>query len=111
MQKAFKYRAYPNKEQEQAMLSLLNTHRHLYNEALSQRKHFYENEKRTITYKEQSAQLTQDRKVNPYLAGANFSSCQRTLKRLDRAMEAFFRRIKSGEKAEGSNTVRTNISS
>lgn len=80
------------------MLSLLNTHRHLYNEALSQRKHFYESEKRTITYKEQSAQLTQDRKVNPYLAIANFSSCQRTLKRLDRAMQAFFRRIKSGEK-------------
>ena len=106
MQKAYKYRAYPNKEQEQAMLSLLNTHRHLYNEALSQRKHFYESregsnlrpEKRTVTYKEQSAQLTQDRKINPYLAGANFSSCQRTLRRLDRAMQAFFRRIKAGEK-------------
>ena len=80
------------------MLSLLGTHRHLYNDALSQRKHFYETEKRTITYKEQSAQLTQDRKTNPYLAGANFSSCQRTLKRLDRAMQAFFRRIKAGEK-------------
>ncbi|WP_394796678.1 RNA-guided endonuclease InsQ/TnpB family protein [Armatimonas sp.] len=99
MQKAYKYRAYPSKEQEQAMLSLLNTHRHLYNEALSQRKHFYESEKRTVTYKEQSAQLTQDRKVNPYLAGANFSSCQRTLRRLDRAMQAFFRRIKAGENA------------
>jgi putative transposase len=97
MQKAYKYRAYPNKEQEEAMLSLLNTHRHLYNAALSQRKHFYESEKRTISYKEQSAQLTQDRKVNPCLAGANFSSCQRTLKRLDRAMQAFFRRMKSGE--------------
>jgi putative transposase len=80
------------------MLSLLNTHRHLYNDALSQRKHLYETEKRTITYKEQSAQLTQDRKANPYLAGANFSSCQRTLKRLDRAMQAFFRRVKAGEK-------------
>ena len=82
------------------MLSLLDTHRHLYNEALSQRKHFYESEKRTITYKEQSAQLTQDRKANPYLAGANFSSCQRTLKRLDRAMQAFFRRVKAGENAQ-----------
>ena len=98
MQKAYKYRAYPNKEQERAMLSLLNMHWHLYNEALSQRKRFYASHKRTITYKEQSAQLTRDRKVNPYLAGVNFSSCQRTLKRLDRAMQAFFRRLKSGEK-------------
>jgi putative transposase len=98
MQKAYKYRAYPTKEQEQAMLSLLDTHRHLYNDALSQKKHAYETEKRTITYQEQSARLTQDRKVNPYLAAANFSSCQRTLRRLDRAMQAFFRRIKTGEK-------------
>lgn len=100
MQKALKYRAYPTKEQEQSMLSLLNTHRHLYNDALSQRKHAYESEKRTITFKEQSAQLTRDRKTNPYLAGANFSSCQRTLKRLDRAMQAFFRRVKSGGNAQ-----------
>lgn len=80
------------------MLCLLDTHRHLYNDALAQRKHAYETEKRTISYKEQSANLTQDRKVNPYLDAANFSSCQRTLKRLDRAMQAFFRRIKAGEK-------------
>ena len=60
------------------MLSLLDTHRHLYNDALSQRKHLYESEKRTMTYKEQSAQLTQDRKTNSYLAVANVSSCQVT---------------------------------
>jgi putative transposase len=98
MQKAYKYRAYPTKGQEAAMFSLLNTHRHLYNHALSQRKHAYETEKRTIFYKEQSARLTQDRKVDSQLAKANFSSCQRTLRRLDRAMQAFFRRVKSGEK-------------
>jgi len=82
------------------MLALLNTHRHLYNDALSQRKHAYETQKRTITYRQQSAQLTQDRKINPCLAAANFSSCQRTLKRLDRAMQAFFRRVKAGENAQ-----------
>ena len=98
MQKAYKYRAYPNKKQEQIMLALLNTHRNLYNEALSQRKNFYESQKRTITYKEQSAQLTQDRKTNSELSCANFSSCQRTLRRLDKAYKAFFRRVKKGEK-------------
>ncbi len=80
------------------MTSLLNTHRHLYNSALAERKAAYETQKRTVGYQEQSAHLKTSRKENPYLAQANFSSCQRTLKRLDRAFQAFFRRIKSGEK-------------
>ncbi len=98
MQKAFKYRAYPNREQEQAMLGLLETHRRLYNRSLEQRKCVFETEGRTVTYGEQSANLRVERTVNPYLALANFSSCQRTLKRLDRAFAAFFRRIKQGDK-------------
>lgn len=99
MNKAFRFRAYPNKAQEQAMTILLETHHGLYNSALSQRKHVYESEQRTITYGEQSARLKVARKADDALALANFSSCQRTLKRLDRAFAAFFRRVKSGEKA------------
>lgn len=98
MQKAFRYRAYPNGKQAEAMASLLETHRRLYNNALAERKCVYEAEQRTVTYKEQSAKLKTERKSNPYLALANFSSCQRTLKRLDRAFAAFFRRLKSGDK-------------
>lgn len=98
MQKAFRYLLYPNREQSEAMTRLLNTHRHLYNSALAERKAAYETQKRTVTYLEQSAHLKTTRRENPYLALANFSSCQRTLKRLDRAFQAFFRRIKSGDK-------------
>jgi putative transposase len=36
--------------------------------------------------------------VNPYLAATNFSSCQATLRRLDKAFHVFFRRVKAGEK-------------
>ncbi len=97
MNKAFRYLLYPNREQSEAMTSLLNTHRHLYNSALAERKAAYETDKRTVGYQEQSAHLKTTRKENPYLALANFSSCQRTLKRLDRAFAAFFRRIKNGE--------------
>ncbi|MDX1934716.1 MAG: transposase [Capsulimonadales bacterium] len=99
MQRAFRYRAYPNREQEEAMTSLLEAHRRLYNNALAERKCVYESEQRTVTYGEQSAKLKVERKVNPYLALCNFSSCQRTLRRLDRAFQAFFRRLKTGEKA------------
>lgn len=80
------------------MISLLDTHRHLYNSALAERKGVYEAENRTVTYPEQSAKLKALRKTNAHLALANFSSCQRTLKRLDRAFAAFFRRLKSGER-------------
>jgi len=97
LNKAFRYLLYPNREQSEAMTSLLNTHRHLYNSALAERKAAYETDKRTVGYQEQSAHLKTTRKENPYLALANFSSCQRTLKRLDRAFAAFFRRIKNGE--------------
>src|SRR5207253_11219510 len=97
MQKAFKYRAYPNREQAEAMAELLETHRRLYNDALSDRKHCFVTEARTLSYGEQSAGLTTSRRENPFLGNANFSSCQRTLKRLDRAFAAFFRRVKSGD--------------
>jgi putative transposase len=98
MQKAFKFRAYPNREQAAAMAELLDTHRHLYNHALAARKAGFETEGRTLTYGEQSALLKSTRRENPYLGRANFSSCQRTLKRLDRAFQAFFRRVQAGEK-------------
>jgi putative transposase len=96
--RAFKFRAYPTKERERAFETLLETHRHLYNDALRARKDAWEQEKRSVSYKEQSKQLTADRKVNPHLAAANFSSCQRTLRNLDKAFVAFFRRLKSGDK-------------
>lgn len=99
MQRAFRFRAYPNKAQEEAMTSLMETHRGLYNSALAQRKNCYESEQKTVTYGEQSARLKIARKADGGLALANFSSCQRTLKRLDRAFQAFFRRVKSGDKA------------
>jgi putative transposase len=98
VQKAFRFRAYPNGEQAEAMTSLLETHRRLYNIALAERKCVYKAEQRTVTYKEQSAKLKTERKSNLYPALCNFSSCQRTLKRLDRAFAAFFRRVKSGDK-------------
>jgi putative transposase len=101
MRKAFKYRLYPNKKQEQALTTMVETHRHLYNRALAERKNAYEQEKRSVTYEQQSAHLKEERLTNPYLATTNFSSCQATLKRLQRGFENFFRRVQAGEKEPG----------
>ena len=98
MRKAFRYRAYPTRLQVEAMAEMLERHRHLYNRALGERKDAYELEQRTVHYGEQSGHLKDDRTTNPHLAKTNFSSCQATLRRLDRAFAAFFRRLKAGEK-------------
>lgn len=97
MLKAFKYRAYPTTAQADAMAEMVDTHRHLYNRALAERKDAWEREQRSVSYGDQSATLKAQRLVNPYLARTNFSSCQATLRRLERAFQAFFRRVKAGE--------------
>jgi putative transposase len=97
MRKAYKYRLYPTKQQVQALETMLETHRRLYNRALAERKDAYEQAQRSVSYQQQSADLKEDRTTNTYLQATNFSSCQATLRRLDRAFQAFFRRCKAGE--------------
>ena len=101
MRKAYKYRLYPNRKQEQALTTMVETHRHLYNRALAERKNAYEQEQRSLTYEHQSAHLKEERQTNSYLAQTNFSSCQATLKRLQRAFETFFRRVQEGAEKPG----------
>ena len=98
MRRSYKYRAYPTKAQAAAMATMVETHRHLYNRALAERKHAWEQEQRGISYGDQSATLRAQRAANPYLELTNFSSCQATLRRLDAAFQAFFRRVKAGDK-------------
>src|SRR5579884_1102551 len=98
MRKAYKYRLYPNKEQTQGLETLMETHRRLYNRALAERKDAWEQDQRSVNYGMQSAHLKEERLTNPYLQQANFSSCQATLRRLDKSFAAFFRRLKNGEK-------------
>jgi putative transposase len=97
VRKAFKYKLYPTHQQAVALNAMLETHRRLYNTALAERKEAWEQEQRSVSYGEQSAQLKATRTANPFLAATNFSSCQATLRRLDKAFQAFFRRIKAGD--------------
>lgn len=99
MRKSFRYRLYPTRQQTRAMIQMLDTHRHLYNRALAERKDAWEQEQRSVRYGDQSAQLKVDRTTNPYLAQTNFTSCQQTLRRLDKTFQAFFRRVQRGEQA------------
>ena len=54
MKKAFKYRLYPNCSQAEALGTMLETHRRLYNAALEEHRNTYESELRPVSYGEQS---------------------------------------------------------
>jgi putative transposase len=72
--------------------------RTVYNDALNERRWTWERSRKSITYYEQWARLKQARKDFPDTIGfLNASSTQQTLRRLDKAFRAFFRRIKAGE--------------
>ncbi len=96
MKTAYKFRMYPNKQQE-AMLDLtLETCRHLYNTALANRKNCYELEGISRSYEDQAATLTLEKKEGRWQVFSQVS--QDVLKRVDKAFKAFFRRVKAGEK-------------
>lgn len=98
MRRAYKYRLYPTREQAKALSVMLETHRRLYNSALEQRKTAYEQTQKSVTYCQQSGWMKGERRENAFLAQTNFSSGQATLRRLGKAFQAFFRRVKAGER-------------
>jgi len=98
MKKAFKFRIYPTKGQESTLTEWLNTCRILYNLSLSERKEAYELDKSSINYYDQANALKEGKRGNGYLNAVHSQVLQEVLKRLDKAFQNFFRRVKRGEK-------------
>ncbi len=97
MYKGFKYRIYPNKTQVGELETMLETHRRLYNQCLEIRNSTYQEIGKGIRYSDQSAWYNAQRSENPYFARLNFTSAQATMRRLDKAFQNFFRRVKAGD--------------
>lgn len=97
MRRAYVFRLYPNAEQQFELEVMRQTHRHLYNDCLDQRKTAYQTAKTSLRYADQSVWFKDRRRTNSYYARINFSSAQATMRRLDKAFRAFFRRVKAGE--------------
>ncbi|MFD4977418.1 RNA-guided endonuclease InsQ/TnpB family protein [Streptomyces sp. NPDC058424] len=100
MIRAYKFLLRPTVRQSQALGEMLRDHCSLYNGALQERRDAYRHSSKTsIKYGQQSAQLKEIRAFDPERQGRwSFSSQQATLRRLDKAFQAFFRRVKAGEK-------------
>lgn len=96
MKRAYKFRLRPTSRQRAALTAMLGDHRALYNAALAERREAYRMRKVSIRYGDQSAQLRNIRSFDPDHARWSFSSQQATLRRLDKAFAAFFRRVRAG---------------
>lgn len=92
-EKAFKYRIYPNKKQQELIQKTFGCCRFVYNYYLNKRKEMYENDKMTFTYNMCSKDLTQLKKEFDWLKEPDKDSLQKSLKNLDDAYQRFFNGI------------------
>jgi len=97
VERAYKYRLYPTREQIDAIEEQLSFGCYLYNSALQQRREAYEKGK-ILFYNDQSADLTDAKKDGIFPAEMNAWTLQKVLWRLDRAYRETIERIERGEK-------------
>jgi putative transposase len=91
------YKLYPSSTQAAALERTCDLHRALHNAALEERIEAYRKAGKSIGFADQCKSVTAIRLDDPAYRGLNAQSLQVTLKRLDRAFQNFFRRVKSGQ--------------
>src|SRR4051812_42062238 len=97
MLRTYKYRLYPTQSQEKYLFQVLSVCRHWYNMCLEERKLAYELEGRSIRKNEQVIRTKQYRKTFPQAKLVYSQTLQQVAINLDKAFQAFFRRVKAGE--------------
>jgi len=97
--RTYKYRLYPTKKQSKILDSWLETCRVLYNDSLAERKENYEQKGLSLGYAQQNKQLTTLKKTDESLQAVHSQVLQDVLRRLQKAFDNFFRRVKLGEQA------------
>jgi len=98
LRRSYKFLLRPTSKQVTALEACLEDTRQLYNAALEERREAWRKSV-SIGFYSQDAQLKEIRADTPEQFGRWSFKCERAvLKRLDRAFQAFFRRVKAGEK-------------
>ena len=101
MLKAFRYRIYPTKAQQTRICQTLESLRLVYNETLAVRKNSWEQERKSVSLFATNRLLTRWKKERPQLKDVFSQVLQDAQVRVDLAFQAFFRRVKAGEKEVG----------
>lgn len=97
MEYAYKFRLYPNAEQQTQIQKTFGCCRYVYNHYLAERKNVYEQQHETLNYNACSNDMTQMKKSLDWLREVDATALQSALKDLDTAFQNFFRRVRRGE--------------
>ena len=95
--RTFQYRLYPTKAQKKALQLQLDVSRHVYNMALEERRLAWELEGKSVGKREGYLLAKQYKKTFRQAKTVHSHVLQVAIEDLDRAFQAFFRRVKSGE--------------
>jgi putative transposase len=98
MLRVYRFRLYPTRTQQDALGQTLRLLRQLYNAALEERREAYRKQHVSVTKATQERSLTEIKHDCPEYAGVHTHLLQDVTRRLDLAYQAFFRRIKAGQK-------------
>ena len=101
MEKAYKFRIYPNKKQEVLIQKTFGSCRFVFNYYLAKRIEIYKNDKSSLNYNACSKELTTLKRELLWLTEVDSTALQSSLKDLDNAYQNFFRRLKQGDAKAG----------
>ncbi len=90
-EKAYRYRIYPNKKQQELIQKTFGCTRFVYNYYLNKRKEKYENDKITFSYNMCSKDLTKLKQKLKWLREVDSVGLQTSIKDLDLAYQKFFK--------------------
>jgi len=93
----FQYRLYPTNSQRKTMESTIETCRRFYNDCLAERKTAFDERKESIGKFAQLRKVKELKATSPYAKNIHSHVLQVTVADLDKAFQAFFRRVKTGE--------------
>ena len=96
--KSYKFRIYPNKEQEMLISKTLGCCRFVFNHFLASWNDAYEKTGKGLTYNSCSAQLTQLKKELDWLKEVDSTALQNSLKNLDSSFKNFFKGLRKHPK-------------
>ena len=96
MIKTYQYRIYPTFKQAKILLVRLETLRNLYNQALAWRKTVYRETGESVNWVIQASTLPELRQKSDTFSALHIDVLQDTLRRLDKAYQSFFERVKKG---------------
>ncbi len=95
--KTFKYRLYPTPPQARLLAQVLDVCRHWYNMCIEDRKLAWELERRSVTKGQQEKTAIRYRAAFPKAQAVYSHTMQVVCDDVDKAYQAFFRRVKAGE--------------